>query len=616
MSFLCSNSSTSGSFVSKIATRQVLPFLYPADFARALSSSSGPRRGTRRQLPLQMSSGTTGLEAWFFSSLANVGHCRKHSSIERPGVSSVRQKQHVSAKKELRELSFFWQQRDKEKETHPKETKETEQGPFYPNTTKEELMALVDDYDGVSFTDQLPVIEPPGRYQPSDGPHLTVSDKEEDEWPPLHHTWRAGPETDARIVQLDRAIRNQSTDPEDIYNIYRELPAPRVPYLAYWIRHRLLWRLSVVERKDEHSMLRYFSVIDDMKVSAIPLRTEEWTTAISFAARYVNKSTEAEVETALQMWREMEHVVGVKGNDVTFNVLFDVACKAGKFTLAEMIYNEMEARGFQYNRYHHVSRIHFYGLRGDGDGAREAYKALVEAGEIVDTVVLNAMISALIRSHEAHAAENVYERMKRAHLENTSSPLPQRDFKTRRDINRSLLKLAVIGRQQPLKLEKFQQRTAIAPDLHTYRILINYFAVRTGELNKVAKFLDEMKWFKVPLHGAIFLALVKGFALHGGIRYTEWTAERLESVWKSFNQALDNQTKGLYISKWIVVWTLRAFLKCSGQARTIDVWEETRQKWKPSEEDMEFVMRTLRPVIDGKDLPDTRFDWLLGTAVG
>ena len=121
-------------------------------------------------------------------------------------------------------------------------------------------------------------------------------------------------------------------------------------------------------------MLRYLSVVDDMKGTAIPLSTYEWTSALSFASRYVARSTVVEVESALHMWREMEHVAGVKGNDATFNVLFDVACKAGKFTLAEMIYKEMRARGFEFTRYHHVSQIHYYGLKGDGDGARAAYK--------------------------------------------------------------------------------------------------------------------------------------------------------------------------------------------------------------------------------------------------
>lgn len=42
------------------------------------------------------------------------------------------------------------------------------------------------------------------------------------------------------------------------------------------------------------------------------------------------------------MWREMEIDVGIKGNDVMFNILFIVVCKVGNFVLVEMIYKEME----------------------------------------------------------------------------------------------------------------------------------------------------------------------------------------------------------------------------------------------------------------------------------
>jgi pentatricopeptide repeat protein len=360
-------------------------------------------------------------------------------------------------------------------------------------------------------------------------------------------------------------------------------------------------------------MLRYLSVIDDMKGTAIPLTTSEWTSAISFAARYVGKSTELEVEAALHMWREMEHIAGVKGNDATFNVLFDVACKAGKFTLAEMIYKEMEKRGFEFNRFHHVSLIYYYGLKQNGDGARAAYKALIEAGEIVDTVVLNSMISALIGAHEANAAENIYERMKRNHLEHSGSQLPPKDYKARRQINRILMQMAKVAKVDRSKGREFQQRSIIAPDVHTFRILVNYFAVRAGELDKTAKFLDEMKWFELPVHGALFLALLKGFAIHGGIRYTHWTEERLESVWKSFLGALDGEVENLYISRWMVTWALRAFAKCSGKSRTIEVWEEVKQKWDPGEADLDFVMDNLRPLLEAKDMAERRHDWVLGS---
>jgi len=474
-------------------------------------------------------------------------------------------------------------------------------------------MALVDQYNGESITDQLPLLELPKLYQPGDGPYLSVSDKQEDEWPPPYAAWPATPETKDKIVVLNEALRDFSKDPKDIYQLYRDLPEPRVPYLESKTRHRLLRHLSTVEKKDELSMLRYFSVVDDMRGTAIPLSVTEWTSAISFAARYVSRSTEIEVEAALQMWREMEHIAGVKSTSATFNVLFDVACKAGKFTLAEMIYKEMVNRGLEYSRYHHVSLIYYNGLKGDGDGARAAYKSMVEAGDIVDTVVLNAMISALLNSGEPHAAENVYERMKKIHIEGSGGrPLPARDYKAQRTITATLRKMAIIVKQDPTRRDKLQKKAAIAPDVHTYRLLLNYFAVRAGELDKSARFLDEMKLFEIPLHGALFLTLLKGFALHGGIRYTHWSDRRLENVWDAFLEALDNEVADLYVSKWMILWALRAFAKCSGKSRAIAAWEEIRQRWDPGEADLDFIMQELRYLLEDQDMAEKRNDWLLG----
>ncbi|KAE9377778.1 hypothetical protein N431DRAFT_434936 [Stipitochalara longipes BDJ] len=551
-----------------------------------------------------MVSTVTGLEAWFINSLASAGNCSKHSTkpahvhhaLQRPCVPTNRRQGYRPGLLRYRHA----------------EPRTAQNFDFPENRTREELMELVDQYSGDSFTDQLPLIDPPKLYQPSDGPHLKVSDKPEDEWPPPNHTWPADAATKIKLHDLALALRNFSTDPEDIYQLYRALPEPRAPYLESKTRHKMLRHLSVVERKDEHSMLRYLSVVDDMKGSAIPLNSAEWTSAVSFAARYVSRSTEVEVEAALHMWREMEHVAGVRGSDATFNVLFDVACKAGKFTLAEMIYKEMESRGLEFDRYHHVSMIFYYGLRRNGDGARAAYKALVEAGEIVDTVVLNAMISALLRAHEPTAAENVYERMKKTHLERSGSKLQPRNFKDQRVITHILRQWARIAKMHPDMRQEYQSRSIIAPDLHTFRILVNHFAIETGELDKTAKFLAEMKWFQLPLHGALFNALLKGFALHGGVRYTHWTEQRLESVWRSLLDALEDGVGGLYVSKWMATWALRAFAKCSGKSRTLVAWDELRAKWNPGEDDMTFVMSNLRRILEDADTAQTRRDWVLG----
>ncbi|TVY59218.1 Pentatricopeptide repeat-containing protein [Lachnellula cervina] len=554
------------------------------------------------------------LEAWFIKSLARAGQCQKHN----PQI--------------LQQTTFFSSQRPevtiKRKQAHnvtfsrPQSTRdakpEDEDSVQEPNLTKEELMGLVDQYAGDSITDHLPLLEMPNLYQPNDGPHVTVSDKPEDEWPPPDYTWPADAETKIKLAELEGAVKNKdlSLDAEDLYQLYRTLPRPRAPYLPAKLRHTFLRHLYTVERKDETSMLRYLSVVDDMKTGGIPLTTMEWNSAISFAARYVTRSTDIEVEAALHMFREMEQVAGVKANGVTFNILFDVACKAGKSTLAGMIYKEMAARDIEFDRFHHVSLIQYHGLRRNGDGARAAYKILVESDEIVDTIVLNAMISALIEAGEATAAENIYERMKRIHMSrDPDAPLQPRNFLAKRRIARVLKNMAKISRLDPSQRDQFQNKSIIAPDLQTYRILINYFTIQAGDLNTTVKLMDEMKWFKVPIHGALFLSLFKGFSLHGGIRYTHWVETRLESVWQAYIFSIDNDIEDLYISQWMVAWVLKAFAKCSGKARTAAVWAEIKTKWQPNEMELEFVMDCLRPLMEGPDAAEKKHDWLLGSRV-
>ncbi|PVH84456.1 pentatricopeptide repeat-containing protein-like protein [Cadophora sp. DSE1049] len=606
MSLFCSSSpSTSRPILSKLAPRQVLSFLYPIEFSRDRHSQA---RENHRRSRTTIVSASIGFEAWFIKSLADAGNCRKHSrkalqpttffTANRPKIPSKIRGLHIVSFQRHRHTHHGVEEGPEEEDVYNGKDA-VEELPPEPNRTREELLELVDQYDGIQNTDQLPILEPPPRYPPSDGPNITVSDKPEDEWPPPHYTWPADAETNIRLDELDTYLKEaEDKDPQEIYHMYRALPAPRAAYLPSRTRHAMLHHLSVVEKKDEHSMLRYLSVVDDMKRCAIPLLVSEWTSAISFVASYVNKITEVEVEAALQMWREMEHVS---------------ACKAGKFVLAEMIYKEMENRSLSMDRFHHVSLIFFHGLKKNGDEARAAYKALVEAGEIVDTVVLNAMISALIRSSEPAAAENVYERMKKMHFGRKHPKLPQRDWKKRRAVNLSLKLLGQLSRNDLEMREKFQSESIVAPDLHTYRILINYSAVKAGDLQMTVRLLDEMKIFEIDLHGALFLAVFRGFATHGGVRYSEWDGARLESVWKSLLKSIDDEAEDVQLSKWLISWALWAFGKCAGKARTMAAWEEVREKWTdPTEEELDFVLGNLRSVLDGPDFVARRRDLFLG----
>jgi pentatricopeptide repeat protein len=482
-------------------------------------------------------------------------------------------------------------------------------------TIRAELLALIDPY----HDDYIPY-EPPRRYQPADGPHLTVSDKAEDEWPPPNKEWSAGSDTASILDLLDNTLRVISTDPEVTYQIYRTLPEPRAPYLSSQLRHRLLHHLSAVEEKNGDSMLRYLSVVDDMKSSAIPLLSSEWNSVISFVARYVARSTEVEVEAALKAWREMEYNAGVKADTCTFNILFDVASKAGQFTLAEMIHREMHSRGIEFDRYSHVGLIHFHGLRQDGDGVRAAFKALESAGEVIDNVVLNSLIYSFVHCHEATSAIAVYNFMK-ARVE--INPLVLGDFRARKEIARVLKIWASYIKNRPHTREAFQENTPMAPNFRTFRILFKYFGVKLGDLQQVANLVDDSIQLNIPLRGTHFLSLFQGFAQHGGIRYTKWTLPLLERTYTSFLDALDgqpiqygvhNKSNVLYMSKFMALSVLTAFSKCSGRSRTLEVWEELKERWKPDEDELDFMLTSMHQLFQGAetDVLVGHPSWILG----
>lgn len=587
MSFFCRvDKSTTGSAIKNVARLQ---FLAPSTAVD--KPNIRPARGRRelyRPSTVQKAPGPKELEDWFIGALVGAGQCSHHApprSLYSPNRRFKRPQSLQSRGNGNR--SFFPTRR-------LQHTASCEAAsPAFINQTQ--LLALVDQYDAPYDSSAYAR----DMYQLSPGPDLIISDKSEDvEWPPREYQWSTEGHAKEVLQQLGIALRDRYHDSEDIYHLYRLLPAPRVPYLSAKMRHRLLRHLGTIERKDEHSMLRYLSVVDDMKLNAIPMTVDEWNTATSFVARYITKTTGVEVEAALQMFKEMEHGAGVLANSATFNILFDAATKAGKFHLAEMIYKEMESRGLSYNRFHHVSLIFFYGLRGDGDGVRKAYKAFVEAGEIVDTVVMNSVIASLIRAKEPQAAMQVYERMVSLYNQNGNSGLPARDYQKKREVDRALVKMARIARSKPHLLELYKRDSIIAPDVRTYRILINYLAVHGGQLQTTTKLLDEMSWFGLPIHGSIFLALFHGFANHGGEMYSHWTPLRLESVWAAFVKSHHDKNTDVYMGKWIAIWALKAFAKCTGIARTRQVWDEINSNWAGKDEEMDHIKKVLHSLIE------------------
>ncbi|KAI3338491.1 hypothetical protein F4824DRAFT_82244 [Ustulina deusta] len=484
---------------------------------------------------------------------------------------------------------------------------------------KDEVLGIVDYYDDISVDESLKFYRDPyfRKYASADGPNVTVSDKPEDlELQTVYGDRDPDAEEFEPALNLRLAVAARNRYPaqvslDTVWDLYQALPEPRPAHITAFTRHSLTAALASCERKDQKSMLRYFAVIADITNSGFSLTSFQWNTAISFATGYVAKTTEVEVEAALKLWHQMEKEAGLKANDVTFNILFDSASKAGKFNLAEMIYEEMTHRGFAYNRYHYTSLIHFFGLKQDSSGVRAGYREMVEAGEIIDTVVLNCLIASFIRCGEEQSAEHVYEKMKASNKE--LSTLPHRDYTMAKAITKVLAMFARVGKRHPSMRPVFQKSALLSPDLQTYRILINHYGLRLGNLSKVAQFLDEMKAFMIPLHGVIFLALFQSFSVHGGPG-SDWSAQRLDSVWGAFLDALDSGADGLYISTWLAMAVLEAHARYSTRDEMLDVYDCLDSRWKLDHANSQYMIHFLQRVLKtgGLDVAKPRWAFTFG----
>ncbi|TDZ17406.1 Pentatricopeptide repeat-containing protein [Colletotrichum orbiculare MAFF 240422] len=304
------------------------------------------------------------------------------------------------------------------------------------------------------------------------------------------------------------------------------------------------------------------------------------------------------MEDALQLWKEMERDASVQGNDITFNILFDAASKSGNFPLAERIYKEMESRNIPFTRFHHVSLIHFFGLKQDPDGVRAAYKEMVEAGEMVDTTVLNCVISSFFKCREVESAMRVYEHMKGIQTKADGFSSKSHHAENATDV---LKRLTKISKTCPEFRPKLQELAPTAPDGRTYRTLFEHFAVKTGDFNTVAMLLEDMRTFDVVVNGGIFLVLFKAFKKHGGYVGTDWTADRLSTVLVALLEDLDDGVKGLYLDTWLMMWALRAFGQCTSKEVVLEVYEEFRSRWRLVEDKAQFMDAYLNNLLAGKD---------------
>ena len=574
----------------------LLAFLYPSSCGGVTQKKEQSLRRTQKLSPWPTVGTNPAMDNLFVDALVQAGTCQKHC-ITTPSRS-------------LFPESFFTYHKARRRSPqspvqyarmfHDLPASSERQGPR-PTISREEYKGLV-DYYREPYTTQAFLLEKNAPMLALPAPPIEEDAVEKT----VNVGLRLQPRTEDEewaIAELMRVLEEEDVEQRRVFEAYSALPFPGVAYLDDVARHLLLRRMSRVELKSQKSMMRFLSVIDDMKSADIGIIEAEWNSAISFVGRCFVRVTAVEVEAALRMWKEMEEDAGVSSGHVTFNILFDIATKAGKYVLAEMILKEMASRNLHLNRFAHVGLIFYHGIKQDGQGVRKAYRELVEAGHVIDNVVLDCVIASFLRAGELPAAGQLYERRKRLFAEKSNTRVPHmiENWRRMRELGNVLDKAKLVWKENPQKLQQIQAEQYLGPSLRTYSIFIEHHVSVSGELRCVTNMLDEMQSFGIPMHGRVFVKIFKGFAYHGGVKYTSWTRARLESVWSALRSALDSEIDGVSIEKWMVVWIMRAFTKCCGKERALELWAEMKLRWEPEPGELNAVHHLLSGTFNPVD---------------
>ncbi|KAJ5105448.1 hypothetical protein NUU61_002795 [Penicillium alfredii] len=356
-----------------------------------------------------------------------------------------------------------------------------------------------------------------------------------------------------------------------LFRLYRDISSPGVAQLSKRSRGAMLRRFANPQNRRWVDARRYLALVEDMVTAGLPISRSLWASAIHLSGRASGPVLKRDLIRSIGLWQQMEHVAKVQADDVVFNILFDISIKAGQFTVADRLQEEMRRRGISFSRCGKVSKIYYHGLRKDVEGIRETFDDFVRSGELVDTVVLNCLNAAFLRAGDAQTAEQLYARMLEAqanapHPSSNDPDSPIRPnltseftaYRTRtRELGRLLKKSAALKERLPEYHRALQDSLPMAPDTRTFHVFLRHYAYQSGQLDSFMAVLRDMeRTFSVPPRGIIYLFLFEGFALHGR-RKKSWSAERLRLTWHAYLRALhDSRARldGLYLHAPEMVW--------------------------------------------------------------
>lgn len=416
---------------------------------------------------------------------------------------------------------------------------------------------------------------------------------------------------------------HRGDDLDELFKYYQAIPSPRLPYLEMAEIHLLLSRYLGVHKRTDRAMLQYIIIMDEMRTLELPIMNNEWTQVLIYIGQRFNRKVEqAEVEAVLAMWRDSDKHTDRQRSATIFNVLLDIAVNGKQPSLVTAILDEMKSRNISHDRYTHTTLLKWYGKTKNKKAVMDTFRRLVSEGQIVDTVILNSLISALLTCLETLTAEQIYQRMRNYGAETIALPISPFHVNASRRLAKRLKNIGNYNRKQRAHLDPPPETGAMikklycGPNIVTINTFLKLYCFE-GDLSQAKLVFSDMEYFQIAPEPSVYISMARGFVAHGAGQRgrPEWTPEALEHFYGlMMGQILADKTGAMVLNTTLVCeWIMAFALTTRDPERVMEVYRDMQILWrqgKADKKEMDWIVtavlqRALGRPVNVKSISET-----------
>jgi hypothetical protein len=408
---------------------------------------------------------------------------------------------------------------------------------------------------------------------------------------------------------LSTNVQPTCHDLDSLMEMYTRLPSPRVCFLR---RDQVRELIKVIARAHNYHWLVYefyFHVIRDMQENGTVIRLTEWAGLIDAAGKGQYFTKEERVQRASEFVSEMNKA-RIRPNEVVYASLFQAAARAKDWNMVQILESEVRRLGYQDHLLLWTERFRIAGLLGNLSQLHNLFRKASQNRVPVDIFFMNTVLAAFLTVDCPQVAELVYDRLRNHALAKfgpTTLIHHRPRLSSRRDRRVFLQSLSEIEELERIVKRELHARRITDKDLYekdgtptqlhgafsswagsyltpssvrlvpnheTIRVFISYHCHKTGRLEDVAYYLNELDIFKGKVNYGVYVSLLHGFFLWHQVR-EGWDEPRLRRVYDSLRTGIQSRTRErqMPVTYIVCLTAIRAFGRVCGAAAAREVWE-------------------------------------------